>query len=291
MLMGDTVFTEYSKITVPDDIQEDVYLEIGETWIDVAGAHWLLCIEPIVFGVWIEKEVVLPAPGNYHMYFDGVEVDLDLVGTIEEKQGKLLLLKLRKTRLYQLNSIKTWLLYYRYYRRGGLSFERFKAFVAAYSYPRKVRLISFRQQEYFTIFPMDLLGNIPGSDYFVFGLRHTNGALSRIIETGKLVVSEVGHVHKDIVYQLGKHHSGPPPLMDELSFDLLSSKNFEFYIPGWVESYREVDIVRTLDLGSHMLLWGKVRDVERVAASGGHLFLVHFLQYLHQKNKRPYRLV
>jgi hypothetical protein len=138
---------------------------------------------------------------------------------------------------------------------------------------------------------MDLLGNIPGSDYFVFGLRHTNGALPRIIETGKLAVSEVGYAHKDIIYQLGKHHSGPPPAADELPFDLTLSKNFEFFIPGLAESYREVDIVRTLDLGSHMLLWGKVRDEQIMAAAGGHLFLVHFLHYLHQKNKRPYHLV
>lgn len=291
MLMGDTVFTEYSKITVPDEIQEEVYLEIAGNLIEVDGAHWLLCIEPIVFGVWIKEGLVLSPRSDYRMYFDGVVITLDLVDSIEEKEGRLLLLKLRKTRLHQFNGLKNWLLYYRYYRRGGLSFERFKAFVAAYSYPRRVRLVSFRQQDYFTIFPMDLLGNIPGSDYFVFGLRHTNGALPRIIETGKLAVSEVGYEHKDIIYQLGKHHSGPPSSKDELPFDLLLSKSFEFYIPGMVESYREVSIVRTLDLGSHMLLWGKVVGEEPMSKPTGHLYLAHFLHYLYQKDKRPYRLV
>jgi hypothetical protein len=291
LLMGDTVFTEYSKVTVPDDIQEKVYLEIAENLIEVDGAHWLLCIEPIVFGVWIKDGLVLSPRSDYRMYFDGVVITLDLVDSIEEKEGRLLLLKLRKTRLHQFNRLKNWLLYYRYYRRGGLSFDRFKAYVAAYSYPRKVRLVSFRRQDYFTIFPMDLLGNIPGSGYFVFGLRHTNGALPGIIETGKLAVSEVGYEHKDIIYQLGKHHSGPPPSKEELSFDLLVSKNFEFYIPGMVESYREVSIVRALDLGSHMLLWGKVVGEEPMSKPAGHLYLVHFLHYLYQKDKRPYRLV
>lgn len=292
--MGDTVFSEYSKITVPDDIREKVYLAIAGSRIEVSRDHWLLCIEPIVFGVWIEKSK-LPhqqEPGmECRLYFgDEADLILELLDRIEEEEGTLFLLKLQKSNIYQLNFIKTWLLYYRYYRRGGLSFARFKSFVAAYSYPRRVRLVSFRQNDYFNIFPMDLLGDIAGHQRYVFGLRHTNTALPRILETRQLVVSEVSQDHKDIIYQLGKHHSGSPPSLDKLPFGVQLSKDFGFYIPDWVESYKEIRILRTMNLGSHMLLWGEAREEQRLTEPADHLFIVHFLHFLYQKDRASYRM-
>src|SRR5258707_5619088 len=131
MLMGDTVFSEYAKITVPDDIQEKVYLGMAGQRVDISGNHWLLCIEPIVFGVWVASGLHKPGKA-IHMYIGDIEADLTLepIDQIEEAGGVLLLLKLKDSNIYQLNFIKTWLLYYRYYRSGGLYFHRFKSFVA-----------------------------------------------------------------------------------------------------------------------------------------------------------------
>ena len=56
---------------------------------------------------------------------------------------------------------------------------------------------------------MDLVGDIPPSSRYVFGLRHTNVTLARIIEAKKLVVSEIPYEYKEIIYQLGKHHREP----------------------------------------------------------------------------------
>jgi hypothetical protein len=291
MLMGDTVFSEYAKITVPDDIQEKVYLDMAGENVDVSGNHWLLCIEPIVFGVWVTSGQYKPGRA-IHMYIGDIEADLtlELVGHIEETDGTLLLLKLKDSHIYQLNIIKTWLLYYRYYRRGGLSFHRFKSFVAAYSYPRRIRLVSFRQQDYFNIFPMDLLGDIFTQRRYVFGLRHTNTSLPRIIESGKLTVCEIAHTHQEIIYRLGKHHSGNPPALDELPFQVRLSSNYGFYVPEIAESYKEVRILRTMNLGSHMLLWGETVDEQMLGKPGDHLYLVHFLHFLYQKDRAPYQM-
>jgi len=292
MLMGDTVFCEYAKITAPDDIEEKVYLDIAGVLIDISKDHWLLCIEPIVFGVWMEKGKTFKNDQECHMYIGEREVDvtLELCGHIAEEEGSLYLMKLKKSGIYQLNFIKTWLLYYRYYRRGGLSFHRFKSFVAAYSYPRRIRLVTFRQDDYFNIFPMDLLGDISAHGRYVFGLRHTNTSLKRIIETGKLAVCEVPYKYEKIIYQLGKHHSSRPPTLDELPFNVAPSKNFEFYIPDVAESYKEVHILRNTDLGSHMLLWGETVGEERTTVPGDHLYLVHFLHFLYQKKRAPYQI-
>jgi flavin reductase (DIM6/NTAB) family NADH-FMN oxidoreductase RutF len=296
LLMGDTAFSEYSKVTVADAIPEKVYLEVAGKRLDVSGLQWVLCIEPIMFGVWIEKKedaVFHTKATEYFLHVGNTEaiVKLSLFTSIQEEKGTLLVLELKKSNIHQFPFIKTWLLFFRYYKKDGLTFNRFKSFVSAYSYPRRVRLVSFRQNDYYNIFPMDLTGDISHTNRYVFGLRHTNIALPKIMETKKLVISEVSYKHKDIIYQLGKHHSSSPPAIDTLAFNIQTSKNFEFYIPGWVERYTEIRILQTVNMGSHMLLWGEVVATHTLTDPADHLFIVHFLHFLHQKNKGvPYKL-
>jgi hypothetical protein len=299
ILFGDTVIGEYSKITLPDDIREKVYLEIKKTVIDVSKNQWLLCIEPVIFGVWISNKEIQPTftkEENYKIYFNDstndiahikkkaiAVVSLTFFDFIQEENGVFLLLKVKKTKIYHLGFLKTYLLFSRYYKKNGLTFSKFKSFVAAYSYPRQIRIVSFRKDDYYNIFPMDLLGEIEQCDRCVFGLRHTNLSLAGIINTGKLAVSEVPFQYKDVIYQLGRHHSSNPPPLSSLSFDLVKSKNFEFYIPAWAENYKEIKILKTKNLGSHMLLWGESKEKNIINGPGNHLFLIHFLHYVRQK--------
>ena len=300
MLVGDNVISEYSTVTVPDGIQEKVYLEINGQLINVSHLHWLLCIEPVVFGIWLEEAAHKTAIQNStvcKLYFHGasneqtghlsgtVEAVLTLTSTqaIEEEAGTLFLLKLKKSHIYQLNAIKRYLLFRRYYRKNGLTFPQFKSFVATYSYPRRIRVISFRQGDYYNIFPMDLLGDISSCNRYVFGLRHSNIALGKIIETGKLVVAEAPFAQKDAIYRLGAHHSSSPPLLRDLPFKVMPSKSHGFYVPDWALSYREINIQQTLNLGSHMLLWGESSEEQLLQAPTSHLYLVHFLHHLYQQ--------
>lgn len=299
LLLGDTVVTEYSKITIPGDIHEQVWLELGGDFIDVSRDHWILCIEPLVFGIWLSCDT-LPDPfagkAGYRLYFsDGKEgpawhikrnavaiASLELTGYIEEKSGTLLLLKMQKSSIHHFSFIKMQLLFSRYYKKNW-RFDRFSAFVSAYSYPRRVRLVSFRQNGYYNLFPMDLLGEAGQGSRYVFGLRHSNTALKRILETGKLVVAEIPFEQKDAVYDLAKHHSSAPPPVDALPFGVTESRNFGFYIPEWAVSYKEVSIVKTMNLGSHMLMWGIPESETFLNEPARHLFLLHFLEYFHQK--------
>ena len=307
-LMGETVFSEYVKITAGDHPVQKVWLHIDSQVTDVSTTHWLLCIEPIMYGVWIEKKEFIEhkQTGDFTLYLGGSIVEsknkvesaeavlsLDLFDRINESDGTLLLLKLNKSSLHQLGIIKRYLLFFRYYKRDGLTFSRFKAFVSAYSHPRRIRVVSFRKDDYYNIFPMDLLGDISQHKRYVFGLRHSNVALPMILETARMVVSEVSYKWKDNIYELGKHHSSDPPSLGLLPFRVFESTNFRFYLPEWVESYKEVNIKKSLNLGSHMLLWGEIVNEERLTKTSGHLFLVHFLHYLHQKNKKghPYQSV
>ncbi|HEY4935183.1 MAG TPA: hypothetical protein VII44_01310, partial [Puia sp.] len=267
ILFGDIPVREYSTVTIRGGIIERVYLEAGGKRNDISDTHWLLCLDPVVFGIWFAKnENTISFEENppYRMYFKDAEGDaaivavlnLDFFDKIEEPDGTLMLLKLTETKIHHISFIKTYLLFYRYYKKPEQDFYKLKSYSAAYSYPRRVRLISFKEGAWYNIFPMDLVGDIPLSRRYVFGLRHSNVTLARIIETKKLAVSEVPYEYKDIIYQLGKHHREPlsgtlPP------FGLIQSETFDFPIPIWANSYKEIRIVNTMNLGSHMLLWGE----------------------------------
>jgi hypothetical protein len=211
---------------------------------------------------------------------------LTFFNRIDENTGSLILLKLDKSQIHHLHPFKARLLYHKYYKKPQFTFEALKAFASAYSYPRRVRLISFNQGDYYSIFPMDLLGEIPQANRFAFGLRHTNVALSKIMETRKLVVSNVGFEHKDTIYRLGSHHSTLPPPVDQLPFKVSSSETFNFYVPEWADDYTEINLLKTVNLGSHMLLWGEVQNKCILKPATSHLFHIHYLLHLYQKRNQ-----
>ena len=308
ILLGDIEVTEYSTITINDEIKERVFLEIADYAIDISKTHWLLCLAPIVFGVWIKKsdhKIRINEKAGCKIYFTVLTnadfriakkkavavISLDYFDKVEDDNGTLYLLKLKDSKIYHVNFFKTFLLFNKYYKKPKFSFEKYKALIAAYSFPRKVRIISFKQDDYFNIFPMDLLGEIPQSGKYIFGLRHTNVALAKIIETKKIVVSEVSHIYKNTIYELGKHHSGAPPSLDALPFKIKPTENFGFSIPEWADSYKEIEILKTKNLGSHMMLWGEIVNDKIFKQPSDNLYHIHFLLYYHHKlKKREYQL-
>jgi hypothetical protein len=334
MLFGTATIREYSTVTADGGIRESVFLQRGRhaiespdqyatdplfvTVLDVSHCHFLLCLDPIVFGIWLEKEkaIRLDPSGIYQLNFRDTEtgadgdsakdalavIQLALMDKIVEdgtrdkdsgnESGTLFLFRLQSVAISHIGKIKARYIFSKYYKKPGLTFDKVKAFAAAYSYPRRVRIISFREEGYYNIFPMDLLGDIPRAGRCVFGLRHTNRTLSRIVETKKIVMSEVPALYKEAIYQLGSHHGSAPPPPDQLPFAVIPSGRFGFWVPEWAESYQEISILQTIDLGSHMLLWGEPVEKTVLREACDHLYHIHFLLYLHQlKTATAYPLV
>src|SRR5882724_5031028 len=308
LFFGDAVIREYSPVAIGGEISERVYLEMPGRILDVSQDHWLLSLEPVVLGVWIEKKediLALDARPPCTLYFNdrGMErvhysaheknirthavaiADMDHFDKIVEEDGVLFLLKMRKSKIRHLNFVKILLLFFGFYKKPRLSFEQFKSLVASHSYPRRVRVISFREGEAFNIFPMDLLGDIARHRRFVFGLRHSNHSLPRIMATKKIVVSEASSGSKGMIYQLGKHHQSGPVAMDSLPFQVIRTETFGFYVPEWVLSYKEIELTRTMNLGSHMLLWGRAVNEKKIAPPVPNLFHIPFMLWLHQKKR------
>ena len=303
IIFGELIIREYVTVfTTDDQINERVYLQTDARMIDISLNHWLLCLDPVVFGIWIPSEANI-SPLSFQSVFKIYVADsdsdikksrscllsvltLEYIDKIEEEDGVFLLLKPVKCGIRYLNYLKILLIYFNHYKKPGLSLSKFKFLVSSFSYPRKVRLVSFgKEKEDYNIFPMDFAGDIASSGRFVFGLRHTNRSMPGIISAKKLVVSDCSSEYRSIIYELGKHHLATPSTPDTLPFKILETGQFGFYVPEWVDSYREIRIDKTMNLGSHMLFWGKSINEKKMRVSDAHLYHIHFLLYFHQKRK------
>lgn len=155
ILAGNHPIREYSTVTIEGDIREQVYLRVGKRMIDISRNHWLLCLEPVVFGVWAgQNEAIglLKEKSGYRMYFrGGVEknaeaiLDLEFLDWIEEEGGCLFLLKLTHTIIRPVHPLSSLLLFLQYYKKPGLTYKKYRSFIAAFCYPRQVRLVSYRK--------------------------------------------------------------------------------------------------------------------------------------------------
>ena len=296
LLLGDSAVREYATVTVDGPVTEKVWLEINGNWIDVSANQFLFCLEPIVYGIWLNEPKVFLIGDVFKLYFTpatatGITENafaiatVSLLDSIETENGTLFLLRQLKTSIRHINAVKTRFLFYKYYKKPSFTFPQLKALAAAYSYPRRVRIVSFKQDDYYNIFPMDLLGDLWQHNYYVFGLRNTNKTLPRILDEKKLVACEVPGDCSQLIYQLGSHHSKTPPRVDELPFKTVKSEVFNFFVPDWAGSYKEVGIKKSINLGSHTLLFGEVINNAVLKQLPNNLCHIHYLLQLYHKRK------
>lgn len=304
IILGEEVVREFSTVGINDSVGEKVYLKAGDLLIDVTENQWMLGLEPLTFGIWVEKseyKEVLGRNKEYTIYFrrtvpDNVSdagrnalalAQLSFFDRIDDAKGTLFLLQVRSSRIYHVSSLKARLIYRKYYKKPNVTFEKLKAVATAYSYPRRVRVISFKLgNDYNYIFPMDLLGDIRQSGRYLLGMRHSNQVLKKIMDAKKIVVSEAPAIYKQVIYQLGRNHSAAPPSLDQLPFPVITTRQFGSPVPDWVESYKEVTILRTVDIGSHMLLYGEWTEDTVLKPSTPRLHHIHFLHFLNQKKRK-----
>ncbi|HLI92817.1 MAG TPA: hypothetical protein VKU83_04390, partial [Puia sp.] len=214
-------------------------------------------------------------------------MNLEYVERVEEHDGSLFLFRVLSTQICHIDPMRARLLFEKFYRKPGVTFERLKAVAAAYSYPRRVRIISFHFDDGNNyIFPMDLLADIRPAGRYLLGMRHSNQVLKKIMDVGRIVVAEAPAAYKQVIYKLGRNHSAAPPPLDQLPFPVVATRTWGFVLPEWVESYKEIQIERTLDLGSHMLLCGDWKEEVVLRPATPRLHHLHFLYYLHQKGGR-----
>ena len=133
-----------------------------------------------------------------------------------------------------------------------MSFADLKALNVFYMMPRPVFLISVVHEDASNIFPMDLVGPL-GGDLFLLALRLTSPSVELIRKSGRIVAAGAPAAMKEQVYRLGAHHKERSIDWDSLPFAVEPSPAFGIPTFSGPLGLRELEVLQSEPIGSHML--------------------------------------
>lgn len=280
-----TIRTFFITRLPADGIEESVFLEKDLQRINISKQHGMICLDPFCMAAWLPSEQIdLFNPQDAEIQFrkDGrvrARIQVSLIEMVSTPKGALLLYRIEKAKNHQLSALHRLALFAYFLRSKKNTYHSRKVISALYSYPRSIILVSYQDDNYYNIFPMDIHGYMAQEDLYILGLRTTNITLNKILEAKKVVVCDTDTVDIDTVYALGKHPSVAPTPKTDLPFGLNSSDLFGFPVPDFVGSYKEIEIISHKKMGYHMLMVGKVVNKKQLKQNPQSLYHVGFLQF------------
>jgi flavin reductase (DIM6/NTAB) family NADH-FMN oxidoreductase RutF len=153
--------------------------------------------------------------------------------------------------------------------------------------PRPVFLVSVDDGQKSNLFPMDLVGTLPG-ERFTLALRNTSASVETIKSARKVAFADVPADACQIAYQLGAHHKSGKVDWAGLPFKIQRSHSFALPVPAIALSVREIEILDFKRVGSHTLFVGRIVSRQPLA-SGPQLFHTSGIhQRLRRREGRPF---
>lgn len=268
-----------------EEVNEEMFLRQDDFRIDITNKQSMICLDPFCIAVWLpENQLYLLDPEKVVIEFiQGQKINAllnaSLIEEMDTENGSLLLYRLDSVKNYQLNPLHRLALFAWLLRSKKNTYQSRRVISALYSYPRKIIIVSYQDDEYCNIFPMDIQGYIPDEGLYILGLRTTNVTLNKILEAKKVVICDTDKIDLETVYSLGKHSSTSPTKMQDMPFDILNSEVFGFPVPATAASYKELEIIGHRKMGYHMLLLGKIVNQKTITPHATSLYHVSFLQF------------
>jgi hypothetical protein len=266
-------------------IEEKVLLKKDGYAVDITHRQSMICLDPFCISVWLPEACLgLFNSEQVQIQFSkGKKVTASLLVSLIEKidtdSGALLLYKIEKVKNHQLSALHRLLLLGYLLRSKKNTYQSRRVISALYAYPRKIIIVSYQDEQYYNIFPMDIQGYVEEDGIYVLGLRTTNVTLDKIIAARKVVICDTDRIGINSVYALGKHSSTSPTKKEELPFSINDSELFGFPVPAITGSYKEIEIILHRKMGYHMLLVGKVVNSKVITENASSLYHVGFLQF------------
>jgi flavin reductase (DIM6/NTAB) family NADH-FMN oxidoreductase RutF len=266
-------------------VQESVFLKNGSHSVDVTKHHAMICLDPFCVAAWLtNEEAAMIDPQKVKLQFKvktrlNAEINVSFIERIPTPNGQLVLYKIDGVRNHQMGPFHRLALFGYFLRSKTNTFYSRRVISALYSYPRRIIIVSYSDDTYHNIFPMDIQGFIAEENMYLLGLRTTNITLDKILEAKKVVVCDTDTIDLETVYRLGKHSSKSPAGKNELPFGLTKSEKFGFPVPDFTGSYKEIEIIRHKKMGYHMLMIGKVVHTKQIKTNPASLYHVGFLQF------------
>jgi hypothetical protein len=267
-----------------NEVLEKVFLKQGSQHIDITLHHAMICLDPFCVAIWLTTaELVSISPQQVSISFVkgkklNALINLSLIEPIPTSKGTLLLYKVERVANYQLTPLHRIAFFAYLLRSLKNTYYSRRVIGALYSYPRRIIIVSYKDDTYTNIFPMDIQGFIEEEGLCILGLRTTNITLDKILETKRVVVCDTNAVDINTVYNLGKHKSAAPTPESEMPFKIIESDLFRFPVPAFVGGYREIEIIQHKKMGYHMLLVGRVLNDKKLVDNPTSLYHVGFLQ-------------
>jgi flavin reductase (DIM6/NTAB) family NADH-FMN oxidoreductase RutF len=283
LLFKNRTAREYPAVRISnEEVLEKVTLRFGSHTVDITKTHAVVCQTPFYMAIWVEPDTIqnyLPASYEVSIHRGTkliAKLEANLYHIIHENGLSIMVLNLQQGRSFLINYPQQQLLLSYFVRKRNITFREGAIYGALYSYPRRVIVVSYREQEYFNIFPMDFQCLLEDKGLYFFGLRTTNITLQKILTAKKLVVSNTDTVDLSTIYLLGKHHSSVPPSPETLPFQLLESEVYKFPVPSFSSAYKEVEVLTSFPLGTHTFFVGKVVNSKKVRAGSSSIYHFHF---------------
>jgi flavin reductase (DIM6/NTAB) family NADH-FMN oxidoreductase RutF len=144
----------------------------------------------------------------------------------------------------------------------------------AYSVPRKISLITVKEDGLFNLFPTDLHGQL-SANYYVISLRHGGMACAQVEASKKIVLSDMNVASFKMVYSLGKNHMQPLKEAPVFPFSARESGAFQLPVPEGSVSYKELQVERSFDTGIHRQFIFRITNLDLVDNSSQTLAHIH----------------
>ncbi|MFZ6013763.1 MAG: hypothetical protein ACOYXT_25715 [Bacteroidota bacterium] len=264
-----------------DEVREKVFLVLENHRLDITSNHCIVCQTPFYLAAWLTEEQFALVEAKIPKV--EISVNDELVArlkisfkqTISDAANYIVIFHIDDAQCYQLNKVHQYFLQ-RYFQNKATILEG-KIYSAMYSYPRRVISVAYQDRDYYNIFPMDFQCFTSNGTY-ILGLRTTNVTIKKIIESKKVVIADTDAARLETIYYLGSHHSNTPPSLHKLPFKTVPSEMYQFPVPDFAASYKEVEIVENYELGSHMLMIGKVKNSKQLRKGNSSLYHIHFFQ-------------
>ncbi|MCO5949574.1 hypothetical protein [Mucilaginibacter flavidus] len=275
----------------PADVEEKVYLKNGTYQADITATNSMICLDPFCMAAWLPAdEATLTSNQEAQIHFVtgwklNAIVYVSLIEKIPTPSGVLFLFKVESVKNNQLTTLHRLVLFAYFLRSKANTYQSRRVISAMYSYPRSIIIVSYKDDGYCNIFPMDIHGYIQQEDMYILGLRTTNVTLDKILAAKKVVVCDTNDVDIETIYSLGKHSSKSPTSPAQLPFKTIPSELFKFPVPDFVGAYKEIEIISNKKMGYHMLMVGRVLSKTQLKSKPSSLYHVGFLQFQNSKYK------
>lgn len=267
-------------------VMERMILKNGKREFDITNRNSIVCQTPMHIAVSFRHDQSISFDSD-HFEVSVIKgnqtlstTKLTLVHEIKADLASIFLFKTLDGNCYQSNTLFQNLMFRRFKNPHKHTHLEKRIQAALYSYPRNIIVVSFKDQEYYNIFPMDFQCYLPDDDLHIFGLRTTNITLEKILSEKKMVVSDPSAADIKTIYFLGSHNSKIPPRIEDLPFGIIESGQFKFPVPDFASSYKEIEIITNQLLGSHMFFVGRVINKKEIREKTPSLCHLHFFQYL-----------